>query len=193
MRLAVFLAACFIASIFAPAHFQSASAQQEFQAHRGEASQRLVRRAFGLPQTSTITQIAEVTAARPVVGTENAPTLSLSAYGARWSTDGHTGAPEILISDDYRGPIRLQFFATRGTRYLVTCDILRFSSQHQILVTINSVATPGLTWETSSRGALLVPPRSSNERVVISFALPQELSDPEYASLRRCTLSTISA
>lgn len=198
MRSAIFLAAWFIASTIALGHFQPAKAQQEYQAPQGEARQRLLRRALGLPPTSSITQIAQVTPRQPVVvlGTYSAVYLWANNV-ARWEYDSIQVQPSV--EGDVRGPptVGVSFSAAQAT-YLVACDIRRHNTEIEAFKSQTAgspyrEALPGITWQNGgTRAALLVSHIGVVRPVYVGFSLPSGAPPNASFSLSRCEVSQIS-
>jgi hypothetical protein len=203
MRSAVFLALCLIGSTIALGHFQPAEAQQEFQAPQGEARQRLIRRALGISESSAITQIAELTPSRPLLNAGTSRMASLSALHAEhWSPLGglqgnsHTGVVRVGRGGaELAGSpqVTLIFPMSPGVRHLVICDISRNGAFDVEVTDVSGLPRGRFTWESATRGALLLPPVNVAVVATLRFRVPPDAPEDSSLDLSGCTISAISA
>jgi hypothetical protein len=203
MRSAVLLAACIIGSTIALGQFQPAQAQQEFQAPQGQARQRLLRRALGISESSAITQIAELTPSQPIVNAGTPRMAALSALHAEhWSPLGgpqgnsHTGyvrvgrgAAELSGSPQ----VTMTFPMSPGIRHLVICDIRRNGAFEVEVTDVSGLPRGRFTWESATRGALLLPPVNNAVVAMLRFRVPPDAPEGSSLDLSGCTISAISA
>jgi hypothetical protein len=202
MRSAVFLAACVVASTIAFAEFHPAEAQQQYQAPEGEALQRLIRRALGLPESSTITEIAEVTPREPIAnaGTGREAWLSASRptqwspmmFYSDFSDTGMIAVARPREEDISPPTVSLIFRSSPQTRFLVICEFRRDGAFD---IVVDRSGTPlHFTWETPERGALLITPAPSvQQHISLVFSVPPTAPEDSQLRLSRCEISAISA
>lgn len=197
MRSIAFLAACIVISAIALAEFHPAEAQQQYHAPQGEARQRLILRALGLPASTAITHIAQVTPRQPVVVLGTYSAVYLWANNARWAYDSIVVQPSA--EGDARGPSTagISFSASQAT-YLVVCDITRNNTEieafkSQTAGSPHREALPGITWQNEgTRAALLVSHVGLVRPVYVGFSLPSGAPTNAFFSLSRCEVSAIS-
>lgn len=207
MRSAVFLAACIALCAIASTPFTRVEAQTQYQAPQGEARQRLIRRALGLPETSTISQIAEVTARRPHFSSGGNRAWLAGTRINSWHTESEpdTGWINIVrpMAGETWGPVIELWFRALPGRHLIICDMRRNDRTHApgygaFEVDVSQAAQPGVTasalvWETQTRGAILVSRVNEPQDLMLRFAVPPSAPEGANLDLFRCEVSRINA
>jgi hypothetical protein len=123
--------------------------------------------------------------------------LTLSAYEAYiWQTDpggrGYINLSPTPAADDIRtrSRVMLTFAAAAEQRYLVLCDLNRGA----IWRVLRGGERAEFTWESDSRGALLIPPQRSAGDVRILIAVDESPPGSSFStggSISRCEISAI--
>lgn len=129
------------------------------------ARAQLASRLAGEPVTpAQITDTVSVSVLSPVVGEPGAPTLALEGRGVQWLT---TGADPRAVIATFSAEVNLIMQVAPHVRHLVVCEMGSRSA-----VSLRSDwggPAMSITWESDTRGAVLVPAVPEARRLILHF------------------------
>lgn len=159
-------------------------------AARAAIASRLVGRTVAI---TAISGPAVVTPRAPVFGPETAPLLLLQGRNVHWFTNDERRAPPRISFGQSASPrtgmaVELRYNAERATRYLVLCDM---DGQSSLVKAMLGDADAPVTWETPTRGAMLIPPQDRAGVVVLTIYQQNTGGLGRAGELYRCEISAI--